>query len=101
MRKYIILLIFCCFLFGGCASEGKSYLRVHIRANSNSESDQNIKYLIKDVVVEYLTPKLSGCESKNGVILALNDNMHSTKELIDGVLNNLKLYLDTPMPLEI
>jgi len=35
-----------------------SYLRVHIRANSNSEADQSVKYTVKAAVVDYLTPLL-------------------------------------------
>ena len=43
----------------GCSSvENKECLRIHIRANSNSAQDQQIKYLIKDKVVEFLTPLL-------------------------------------------
>ncbi len=40
------------------------YLRIHIRANSNSEEDQAVKYLVRDKVVEYLTPVVAECESK-------------------------------------
>ena len=35
-------------------SVNNEYLRLHIRANSNSEMDQNIKYEIKNIMVEYL-----------------------------------------------
>ncbi|MBO5955130.1 MAG: stage II sporulation protein R [Clostridia bacterium] len=44
------------------------YLRLHIRANSNSEIDQNVKYEIKDMMVEFLTPKLCNIESKEKTI---------------------------------
>lgn len=44
------------------------YLRLHIRANSNSEIDQNIKYKIKDKMVEILTPFLCNVESKEKAI---------------------------------
>ena len=40
------------------------YLRLHIRANSNSELDQNIKYQVKDLLIDYLTPILCDVESK-------------------------------------
>ena len=32
------------------------YLRIHIRANSNSTQDQSVKYKVRDKVVQYLTP---------------------------------------------
>jgi len=38
------------------------YLRLHIRANSNSEIDQKVKYEVKDLMINYLTPIL--CEVK-------------------------------------
>ena len=40
------------------------YLRVHIRANSNCELDQSVKYLVKDRVVDFITPYLIGCDTK-------------------------------------
>ncbi len=40
------------------------YLRLHIRANSNSSIDQNIKYEIKDNLVEFLTPYFCDVTSK-------------------------------------
>jgi len=46
----------------------------------------NIKYFIKDIVVEYLSPLMTDCKSKNDVIKVINDNLHSTKDLIDNVL---------------
>jgi len=47
---------------GGKVSE--EYIRIHIRANSNSEIDQSVKYKVKDEVVEYLSRYVSGCNTK-------------------------------------
>ena len=49
------------------------YLRLHIRANSNSELDQNVKYEIKDAVVGMLTPYLCNVESKEHAIEIVNN----------------------------
>ncbi len=49
------------------------YLRLHIRANSNSEVDQNIKYEIKDAIVEFLTPHLCNVSSKEKAIKVVNN----------------------------
>ena len=43
------------------------YLRIHIRANSNLEVDQNVKYKIKDQVVLTLTPLIASCDSFESV----------------------------------
>lgn len=40
------------------------YLRIHIRADSNLEKDQSVKYRVKDAVVELLTPYLAECDTK-------------------------------------
>lgn len=48
------------------------YLRLHIRANSNSEIDQKVKYEIKDKMVQFLTPHLCNVESKEKAIEIVN-----------------------------
>jgi stage II sporulation protein R len=42
----------------------EEYLRIHVRANSNLEQDQEVKYLVKDAVVELLTPYIAECDTK-------------------------------------
>ncbi len=44
------------------------YLRIHVRANSNSAEDQAVKYEIKDEVVEYITPYIKECVTKERAI---------------------------------
>lgn len=44
------------------------YLRLHIRANSNISVDQNIKYEIKNEMVEFLTPYFCNISSKNEAV---------------------------------
>ena len=82
----LILILVCGFLLMGCDTSNSSYLRVHIRANSNSDADQNVKYLVKDVVVEYLTPKLLDCDSKSLVLEVINSNMDNVENLINSTL---------------
>ncbi len=52
------------YIFVGCsrASSG-DYLRIHIRAHSNSEVDQAMKLEVRDEVINFLTPYI--CASKN------------------------------------
>ena len=44
--------------------ENCDYLRIHIRANSNEQVDQDIKFVIKDQFVCFLTPKIADCKAK-------------------------------------
>lgn len=57
------------------------YLRIHIRANSNSDADQSVKYEVKAAVVEALTPRLAGVSSKQEAMEIIADNL----SLIDEV----------------
>ncbi len=41
------------------------FLRIHIRADSNSQSDQSVKYIVKSAVVDYLTPYLATATTKD------------------------------------
>ncbi len=40
------------------------YLRIHIRADSNAEEAQAVKYRVRDRVVEYLTPVVAECPTR-------------------------------------
>lgn len=90
MKKLILigLVLLCGVFMTGCDLSNSSYLRVHIRANSNSEDDQQVKYLVKDVVVEYLTPKLANCKTKSEVVEVINNNMENVKNLINLTLQS-------------
>lgn len=44
--------------------QGGEYLRIHIRADSNEENAQAVKYRVRDDIVEYLTPIVAECPSK-------------------------------------
>lgn len=64
----------------------EEYLRIHIRANSNLDVDQNIKYIIKDKVVEYLIPILCDCETKEQAESALQKNFQGIEAVADSIL---------------
>lgn len=85
----IILFVLLCggvFAFrGGNAKVETEYLRVHIRANSNCEIDQNIKYIIKDRVVDFITPYLIGCDTKQKSV----DVIGALLPEIENVCNNI------------
>lgn len=52
------VILFCIpYIFCACVGNNKyegDLLRLHIRANSNSEDDQNVKLLVRDVVNDYM-----------------------------------------------
>ena len=62
------------------------YLRIHIRANSNSEIDQNVKYQVKSLAVEYLTPFIAECNTKEQAEKVLTENKEILENKIDLLL---------------
>ena len=64
----------------------EEYLRIHIRANSNLDIDQNVKYKIKDKVVEYLIPVLCECETKEQAEKALKQNFDGIENVANEIL---------------
>ena len=64
------------------------YLRIHIRANSNSQIDQSVKYEIKDKLVNYLTPYIANCNNKQDAISLLNEKRLTLIGITDSVLKS-------------
>ena len=71
---------------GGAAQAAEAYLRVHIRANSNAEEDQAVKYLVRDGVVEYLTPVVAACETKAEAIDAIGARLEDIACVAERIL---------------
>lgn len=59
---------------------------MHIRANSNLEIDQKIKYEVKDVVVTFLTPIIKNAISKEDAMQKVAQSESVVKALIDQLL---------------
>lgn len=91
--KNIFKLLICvimCFapaLFVGCKSS-ESVVRIHIRANSNSEDDQSIKLKVRDEIVEYISNEIDGCKNSDEVLGILGDNLAKFEEIADNVLRS-------------
>lgn len=62
------------------------YLRIHIRADSNDEKAQAVKYLVKDAVIEYLTPYVAECDTKIKAKTLLVDRLEDIERVADNVL---------------
>lgn len=62
------------------------YLRIHIRANSNSEEDQNVKYKVKEGVVDALIPLICNAKSKEDATEIINKNMKYIEKVADEIL---------------
>ena len=78
------------FFFVGVKLENKNYyeeyLRIHIRANSNLSCDQDIKYKIKDEIVDFLTPVISSCKTKSDFENKLKQNLKNIECIANKIL---------------
>lgn len=70
------------------SGEEYDYLRLHIRANSNLSIDQNVKYEIKNQLVDFLTPYFSTAESKDEAVALVNALAPNIENICDNVLSS-------------
>ncbi len=94
--KRIIITLCLVFILGGIIAFGilnlnqnsnSEYLRIHIRANSNAEIDQNIKYKVKDSVVEVMIPLLVECQTKQQAEIVISQNFTLIENTANRVLS--------------
>lgn len=96
MKKFMVCVLLIAailglaFAFGGKENGAEinkgAYLRIHIRANSNGEEDQAVKYLVRDKIVEFLTPVVAECKTKDEALSKINARLPDAENVADGVL---------------
>lgn len=64
----------------------ESCIRIHIRANSNSDADQTVKLAVRDRITEYLESALSSCRTKSEANSILTRESKKLTSIADGVL---------------
>lgn len=70
----------------------KEYVRIHIRANSDSDFDQAVKLEVRDAVVVYLTPLLGDCKDAKEAGRVISRHLAGVKAAADAVLQGRCLY---------
>ena len=68
------------------AQAENEYLRIHVRANSNDEVDQAVKYKVKDEVVKFITPYAAECTDKEKAMALISSILNKIEEVCDRVL---------------
>ncbi|HOK82133.1 MAG TPA: stage II sporulation protein R [Clostridia bacterium] len=88
MRKIavIFLLIVFAAALAACTPSKSGYVRIHIRANSDSEADQQVKLEVRDQIVAYLTPLLKDCKSAKEAKEIIESRLDEIEEVANGVL---------------
>ncbi len=62
------------------------YLRIHVRANSNSDEDQKVKYEVKDEVVKFITPYVKECVDKDKAMEVMKGLLPEIEKVCDKAL---------------
>lgn len=68
------------------ALHADDFLRIHIRANSNSSADQQVKLKVKDEVVSVLAPLFAEADTKQKAMEIMDNNLALVTETANRVL---------------
>jgi len=63
-----------------------SVFRLHVIANSDSEEDQNLKYIVRDKVLEYINIISGNESSKEDVIKLANEHIDEIKKIAENTI---------------
>jgi len=63
-----------------------SVFRLHVIANSNSEEDQNLKYLVRDKVLEYINSISGNRSSKEEVIELATEHIAEIQKIAENTI---------------
>lgn len=93
-RTFIILILLCIFVLISAISYvdavskdiSNSVFRLHIIANSDSKEDQNLKYLVRDKLLEYMNSISKDCSSKEEIIKVANQNKQEFHDIAKKVI---------------
>lgn len=83
-----IIIAVCGFQTQGTSFANSDFLRIHIRANSNSECDQVVKYEVKAEVVDAMTPLLAEATTKAQAMEIIENNIALIERVANQVLSH-------------
>ena len=90
----ILIILLCLYVFTSAFSYAttisndlqKSVFRLHVIANSNSEEDQNLKYIVRDNVIEYMKTICNQCSSKEETIKIVSDHLEDFTQIANKTI---------------
>ena len=96
MKRYILIFLLliiaavsATLLLISCApadTNKSDYIRIHVRANSDSAEDQSVKLAVRDSIVQYISPLAIGIESKEEMWRLLNNKKDEIKRRAEDTL---------------
>lgn len=93
-RFFVVLILFSIFIsisaisYVNAVSEDieQSVFRLHVIANSDSKDDQNLKYIVRDGILDYINKLSANCSSKEEVILLANENKEELYKIAKKII---------------
>lgn len=85
-----VIILMSVFALSGCSSAqnpNNEYVRIHIRADSDSDFDQAVKLEVRDSLVAYLAVILEDAESAAEAKLLIAARLDDIEKIADGVLD--------------
>lgn len=89
--KMVIILTFLLFIYSSiCAISyaqnistdiANSVFRLHVIANSDTEEDQNLKYIVRDHLLNYMNSICGNCKSKEEAISIVQENKNAFEQI--------------------
>jgi len=59
----------------------ENIFRLHVVANSNSAPDQQLKFLVRDAIAEYINEISLNLDTKSEIVALINENIAQIEEL--------------------
>ena len=87
---FLVYILISIFSYSNAVSTdiSNSIFRLHVIANSNSEEDQNLKYLVRDELIKYMNSICENITSKEEAIKIANDNKEEFFNIAKKVIRN-------------
>lgn len=82
------------------ATTQAEYLRIHIRADDNSDKAQSVKFAVRDAVVDYLTPIIAECKDKASSVKAIEKKLNEIQKVADLTLQRHGFYYGASAKIE-
>ena len=86
----ILYIFFCAISYTNaiCTNISDSVFRLHVIANSDTPEDQNLKYIVRDSIIDYINEITKNAESKEEVIELARNNIDEIKKIAEQTVYN-------------
>ena len=84
----IIYMIICAYSYSTAITQNisSSLFRLHVIAASDSEEDQNLKYMVRNNIISYMNKIIDKATNKNDVILIANEHLDDFKKIAEQTI---------------